>query len=210
MVIRVVQQVFLFIAALALCVSPTIATALAASPPLAKTATPAGPCLDNTRRYVDCGNGTVTDTVTGLIWLRRADCLPESNWKAAIEATAGLKAGDCGLTDGSSPGDWRLPTKAEWEATIARAVALGCTFGHAPSLTSDAGTACYGDGTGSSRVGVGSVGYWSNNLNEINPLSTIFPNASVVSFADLHHGAVISIESVISAGVWPVRVGTRQ
>ena len=68
----------------------------------------------------------------------------------------------------------------------------------------------YGDGTGSSRVGVASVGYWSNALNEINPLSTIFPNASVISFVDLHHGAVRSIESVISVGVWPVRGGTRQ
>jgi hypothetical protein len=220
-----VQQVFLFVGALALWVSPTNATARAASLPLARTPAPgaiqgppgisgtnraAGLCLDNTRRYVDCGNGTVTDTVTGLIWLKRADCLPESDWKTAMQAAAGLKAGDCRLTDGSSPGDWRLPTKAEWEATIARAVALGCTFGHAPSLTNDAGTACYGDGTGSSRVGVASVGYWSNSLNEINPLSTIFPNASVVSFADLHHGAVISIESVISVGVWPVRIGTRQ
>jgi hypothetical protein len=31
------------------------------------------PCFDNLNRYVDCGNGTVTgtvtDTVTGLIWL---------------------------------------------------------------------------------------------------------------------------------------------
>ena len=34
-----------------------------------------GPCFDNTNRYVDCGNGTVTDTVTGLIWLQDADCL---------------------------------------------------------------------------------------------------------------------------------------
>ena len=95
----------MFIAGLAVWVSPTIATAQGASPPLGKTPAPraiqgspgisgtnraAGTCLDNTKRYVDCGNGTVTDTVTGLIWLKRADCLPESNWKAAIEATAGL------------------------------------------------------------------------------------------------------------------------
>ena len=40
------------------------------------TAMPAdGPCFDNTNRYVDCGNGTVTDTVTGLIWLKQSDCL---------------------------------------------------------------------------------------------------------------------------------------
>jgi hypothetical protein len=41
-------------------------------------------CFDNTSCYVNCGNGTVTDTRTGL-----------------------------GLTDDSSPGDWRLPTEDE-------------------------------------------------------------------------------------------------
>src|SRR5262245_46904637 len=106
----------------------------------------AGPCGGSSTRYVDCGNGTVTDTMTGLIWLKRADCFPESNWKAALQAAATLKTGDCGLTDGSSAGDWRLPTKAEWEATIAKAATLGCTFAKAPALTDDAGTACYGDG----------------------------------------------------------------
>ena len=47
-----------------------------------------------------------------------------------------MKDGDCGLTDGSSPGDWRLPTKAEWDATMAHVAALGC---HSPALTNDAG-----------------------------------------------------------------------
>jgi hypothetical protein len=169
----------------------------------------AGPCSDKSGRYVDCGNGTVTDTLTGLVWLKQANCLPQANWKAANEAAAGLKAGDCGLRDGSSPGDWRLPTKIEWETTIARAIALGCTFGKAPTLTNDAGTSCYADGSGASTSGVLSLGYWSSTLNEINPLSTIFPNASVVTFADLHHGIVASIESVISLGVWPVRGALR-
>jgi hypothetical protein len=34
--------------------------------------------LDNANRYVNCGNGTVTDTVTGLIWLQNANCRPEN------------------------------------------------------------------------------------------------------------------------------------
>ena len=29
-----------------------------------------GPCFSNTDRYVNCGNGTVTDSLTGLIWLQ--------------------------------------------------------------------------------------------------------------------------------------------
>lgn len=75
-----------------------------------------GPCFDNTNRYVDCGNGTVT----GLIWLKQWNCLPNNTWAPANQAAAGLKHGDCGLTDNSSPGEWRLPTKDEWSATIAR------------------------------------------------------------------------------------------
>src|SRR5574342_743824 len=41
------------------------------------------PCFNNTSRYADCGNGTVTDTVTGLIWLKQSNCLPNGNWAAA-------------------------------------------------------------------------------------------------------------------------------
>jgi hypothetical protein len=210
------------IAGLALWVSPAIATAHAAltaktpapraiqgAPGISGTNRAAGPCHADTKRYVDCGNGTVTDATTGLIWLKKADCLPETNWKAANQSAAELKAGDCGLTDGSLPGDWRLPTKTEWEATIAKAVALACTFDKAPSLTNDAGTACYGDGKGSSPVGIESVGYWSSTLGEIHPLLTIFPTTSVASFANLHHGDVVTIESMLNFGVWPVRGGTR-
>ena len=84
-------------------------------------------------------------------------------------ASCGLKDGDCGLTDKSAPGDWRLPTKAEWEATLARAGALGCTrdgSGEPPSLTDDAGFTCYGTGTGSSFTGVGLFLYWSSTGGE--------------------------------------------
>ena len=52
----------------------------------------------------------MTDTVTGLIWLKHSDCLATNTWAAANQAAAGLKNGDCGLSDKSSSGDWRLPT----------------------------------------------------------------------------------------------------
>ena len=107
----------------------------------------------------------MTDTVTGLIWLKQADCLSPAPWAAANNAAAGVKHGDCGLTDNSAAGDWRLPTKAEWEATVARALAGGCTFGNPPSLTNDAGTGCLAAG-GSSFAGVASGGYWSSSSFE--------------------------------------------
>src|SRR5690242_12532270 len=53
------------------------------------------PCGDKSKRYADCGNGTVTDTATGLIWLKQADCLPSANWAGAKQAVAALKDGNC-------------------------------------------------------------------------------------------------------------------
>ena len=168
---------------------------------------PDGPCFDNTNRYVNCGNGTVTDTVTGLIWLRRADCLAHNDWTAANLAAASLKDGDCGLTDKSSPGDWRLPTRNEWSVTIARAAALGCTLEKAPSLTNDAGTACFGDGSTSSftsvaRAADGTWVYWSASAYETNP--------SVAWYGHFAGGFVNASSKFISGTlVWPVRGGAR-
>ncbi len=110
----------------------------------------------------------MTDTVTGLIWLKNANCFSPRIYSAANQAAAGLAAGQCGLTDGSSAGDWRLPTKAEWQATVARAQALVCIFGSAPSLTNDAGTGCLSAGP-TSFTGVHSFKYWSSSAFEANP-----------------------------------------
>jgi hypothetical protein len=63
-------------------------------------------------RFVDQGDGTVADTMTGLVWLKQADCL-HTNWQQALQAVNGLAAGQCGLTDGSQPGNWRLPNRNE-------------------------------------------------------------------------------------------------
>lgn len=69
-------------------------------------------------RFIDNENGTVTDKNTGLIWLKDASCLGRMNWLDAIDAAANLASGQCGLTDGSVAGDWRLPTKESWEAFV--------------------------------------------------------------------------------------------
>jgi hypothetical protein len=76
-----------------------------------------GPCFSNDSRIADCGNGTLTDSLTGLIWLANPDCanLGARDWAAANEAAASLEDGDCGLTDGSASGDWRLPSTEAWQ-----------------------------------------------------------------------------------------------
>ena len=69
-------------------------------------------------RFIDNKNGTVTDKKTGLIWLKDANCLGFMNWFNAVNATANLASGQCGLTDASIAGDWRLPTQESWEAFV--------------------------------------------------------------------------------------------
>jgi len=64
-------------------------------------------------RFTNNGNGTVRDNLTGLIWLKNADCFGLVNWATAIVDASSLASGSCGLTDGSVAGDWRLPNANE-------------------------------------------------------------------------------------------------
>ncbi len=63
-------------------------------------------------RFIDNGDGTLADTVTGLTWLKQADCIHQA-WSGALSAVNGLASGQCGLTDGSTAGQWRMPNRAE-------------------------------------------------------------------------------------------------
>jgi len=71
-------------------------------------------------RFTDNNNGTLTDNLTGLTWLKNAGCLGGRNWPSALTAANTLASGACGLTDGSVAGDWRLPNKRELESLINR------------------------------------------------------------------------------------------
>ncbi len=66
-------------------------------------------------RYIDNGDGTITDNHIGLTWLKTGNCFDAQNWKTTLQFTQNLKNGDCGLTDKSQSGEWRLPTKYEWQ-----------------------------------------------------------------------------------------------
>ncbi len=58
-------------------------------------------------------DGTVTDNLTGLIWLKDANCFGQRNWADALSDCNNLAEGQCGLIDNSVPGDWRLPNVRE-------------------------------------------------------------------------------------------------
>ena len=55
------------------------------------------------------GDGTVTDNVTHLVWLKNADCFGMQSWSAAMTSASTLAGGACGLTDSSTAGQWRVP-----------------------------------------------------------------------------------------------------
>ncbi|MEO8155310.1 MAG: DUF1566 domain-containing protein [Rhizobacter sp.] len=63
-------------------------------------------------RFIDNGDGTLADTVTGLTWLKQADCINQ-NWAGALATVNTLASGQCGLTDSSTAGQWRLPNRSE-------------------------------------------------------------------------------------------------
>ena len=171
--------------------------------------------------YVDCGNGTVTDNRTGLVWLANANCLVASNggavdWHTAMEFVAGLSdkpptsaaaADDCGLSDGSSPGEWRLPSVEEWEAMIADAIGdpgdPDCTIAP-PTITNDSGGGCLVTGP-SSFFGLPpnllEPMYWSSST-----AYSFFITAAWV--VNIHNGTVTdNFAKGSTLYVWPVRGG---
>ncbi len=59
------------------------------------------------QRFVDNGNGTVTDTQTGLMWTQNANMFGGLNWHDAMSR--------CSSFSISGIGGWSLPSKVELE-----------------------------------------------------------------------------------------------
>jgi hypothetical protein len=85
-------------------------------------------------RFTDNLDGTVTDNLTGLIWLKNANCFGLRTWNEGLSDCNGLASGSCGLTDGSIAGNWRLPNVFElrslsdlkyWEPTLSNSEGTG-------------------------------------------------------------------------------------
>ena len=69
-------------------------------------------------RFTDNGDGTVTDNLTGLIWLKNANCFDLRSWSDALTDSNNLSQGSCGLIDSSVAGNWRLPNVKELHSLI--------------------------------------------------------------------------------------------
>lgn len=53
-------------------------------------------------RFTENRDGTVTDNLTGLIWLQDADCFGATNWTDALSDANSLADGSCGLWIGGT------------------------------------------------------------------------------------------------------------
>ncbi len=166
-----------------------------ASDGLAAITTAAASCPDDSgNRFVDCGNGTVTDNTTGLVWMQDSGCTgiaPEATWQSAMLTASGTADGLCGLTDGSQPGDWRLASKSEWEAML-----LGVPAECDPRIHDDAGVNCWIEGV-DVFTNVQSERYWSASTQE--------GNVNRAFFVNLMTGVVETGNKEGLLLVWPVR-----
>lgn len=141
-------------------------------------------------RFVDNGDGTVTDMLTGLIWLKNANCFGQKTWTSALTNANTLASTACGLSDGSVAGDWRLPSVNELQSLIDYEYSY-------PALSDAAGTAQWSEGDAFS--GVQSLVYWS---------STSYANGPWVAwFVGLYSGFVNYSAKTNGYYVWPVRGG---
>ena len=153
-------------------------------------------------RFTAHSNGTVTDNLTGLVWLKDANCFETVglinkadpgtlSWADALTWSNQLAHGFCHLSDGSVAGDWRLPNKRELFSLVNYAY-------FSPALSDTLGTAKWTEGNPFSNVK--SESYWS---------STTYYNsdAALAWGVDLDSGNMLTYSKVNTKYVWPVRGG---
>lgn len=141
-------------------------------------------------RFTKHGNGTVTDNLTGLLWLENASCFGTQTWVNALDSANNLASGACGLTDGTSAGQWRLPNVKELLSLIDYHYIN-------PALSNTAGTGVWL--AGNPFTNVGNL-YWSST-------SKVLESARAWSVS-LGLGSVSGENKARpDLNVWPVRGG---
>jgi hypothetical protein len=132
-------------------------------------------------RFEDNADGTITDHLTGLIWLKNANCGEIMNWNDALTYCNNLASGSCGLTDGSVVGDWRLPNRKELLSLVDYSRSY-------PALPQ-----------GHLFDNVQSSYYWSASTNAGSTFSAWY--------VYMYHGYVYYYYKSYALYVWPVRGG---
>ena len=61
-------------------------------------------------RFHNNGDGTITDNLTGLMWLKDGSCLGTMSWHLALEAETKINSGESNCEDFTADyDDWALP-----------------------------------------------------------------------------------------------------
>ncbi len=155
-------------------------------------------------RFAVNQNGTVTDILTGLVWLADADCNGQMTWTEALEWAHRLSDGcvdcgganqDCGLADGSAPGEWRLPNIKELQSLV--------TLGYVgPALPNTMGNGQCTDGDPFTNVSLGNIYYHSSTTDLADPPS---------AFAwDIFNGTEFTWSKGLLEHGWAVRGQSRE
>jgi len=151
-------------------------------------------------RFTINGDGTVTDKLTGLIWLKHANCIYVNytgydsdglvTWQQALDFIAGINDGtypDCG----AGHTDWRLPNLFE----------LGSLrdMGYdTPAICNTAGTGKWSENDPFDSVKT-TLSYWSSTT------SKVYTNAAWAVF--MYDGDEDPKQKNLTGWVWPVRGG---
>ena len=145
----------------------------------------------------------MTDNLTGLVWLKNANCAVffdgdtighnYRGWSSALTAANSLASGYCGLTDSSSEGDWRLPNVRELQSLVHYGV-----FFEGPAVPNTAGTGQWTEGD--PFTGVQPDLYWSSTVKP-----AVEPGEWDALVVDLNDGLVFIGYTYYY--VWPVRGG---
>jgi hypothetical protein len=161
-----------------------------------------GDCTDTGERC----NGTVTDNLTGLIWLRNANCVGKiesrDSWATALgyvvqlNTSGTMNGNDCGDTSnkGSHQTNWRLPNIRELHSLIDYAY-------FSPALSNGAGDAKWTEDDVFSNVQLSS--YWSSSTATLD----ITTQAGTAWFVSFNYGGIFIGGKENRYSVWPVRGG---
>lgn len=139
-------------------------------------------------RFTDNNDGTVTDNLTGLIWLLDADPFGVLTWTEALAACNSLAADGIILDDGSVAGDWRLPNVRELHSLI--------DYGQGdPAVTNTNGTGQWSEGD--PFFNVSNNAYWTSTSCQ--------PGSTWAWYVHIAIGHVFNRPKYWVYRAWPVR-----
>lgn len=145
-------------------------------------------------RFTDNADGTVVDHLTGLVWLKDAGCMSPMAWTAALTAANQLASGACGLTDGSTAGQWRMPNANELESLVDVSHSSPAVPASSPFIHIDLAAA-----------------YWTSTTYmalTANAMAIRFTDGRWINGADVGDGSFGNAKATVANSLWAVKSGT--